>query len=64
LHSDTGVQQVFGSTSGPDSNQAWAGTHNTATATTGITVANESVGSGSSFSILNPYYALAFIQKS
>jgi microcystin-dependent protein len=37
----------------------------TATATTGITVAttNSSVGSGTSFSILNPYYALAFIQK-
>jgi microcystin-dependent protein len=33
-------------------------------ATTGITVSNASVGSGSSFSILNPYYALAFIQKS
>jgi microcystin-dependent protein len=64
LHSDTGTQQGFGSTSGPDSNQAWAGTHNTATATTGISVSNASVGSGSSFSILNPYYALAFIQKS
>jgi len=38
---------------------------NTASATTGITVAttNASVGSGSSFSILPPYYALAFIQK-
>jgi len=38
---------------------------NTTTATTGITVAttNSSVGSGTSFSILNPYYALAFIQK-
>ena len=36
------------------------------TATTGITVAttNASVGSGTSFSVLNPYYALAFIQKS
>jgi microcystin-dependent protein len=32
-------------------------------ATTGITVSNASVGSGTSFSILNPYYALAFIQK-
>jgi microcystin-dependent protein len=39
---------------------------NTGSATTGITVAttNASVGSGSSFSILPPYYALAFIQKS
>jgi hypothetical protein len=33
-------------------------------ATTGITVSNASVGSGTSFSVLNPYYALAFIQKS
>jgi microcystin-dependent protein len=34
-------------------------------ASTGITVAttNASNGSGTSFSILNPYYALAFIQK-
>jgi microcystin-dependent protein len=38
---------------------------NTTTATTGITVAttNASVGSGTSFSILNPYYALAYIMK-
>jgi len=38
---------------------------NTGTATTGITVAttNASTGSGTSFSILPPYYALAFIQK-
>ena len=64
LHSDTGSQQGFGSTSGPDSNQAWTGTHNTASATTGISVTNSSTGSGTSFSILNPYYALAYIQKS
>jgi len=63
LHSDTGSNQGFGSTSGPDSNQQWNGTHNTATATTGISVTNSSTGSGTSFSILNPYYALAFIQK-
>jgi len=39
---------------------------NTATATTGITVAttNASTGSGTSFSVLNPYYALAYIMKS
>jgi len=36
----------------------------TAAASTGISVANASNGSGTSFSILNPYYALAFIQKS
>jgi microcystin-dependent protein len=29
-----------------------------------ITTTNASAGSGTSFSILNPYYALAFIQKS
>jgi microcystin-dependent protein len=33
-------------------------------ASTGITVANSSTGSGTSFSILPTYYALAFIQKS
>ena len=37
---------------------------NTSTATTGISVTNASTGSGTSFSILPPYYALAFIQKS
>lgn len=38
---------------------------NTTTSTTGITVAttNSSTGSGTSFSILPTYYALAFIQK-
>lgn len=35
----------------------------TNTSTTGISVANASNGSGTSFNILNPYYALAFIQK-
>jgi len=41
------------------------GSINTSTATTGITVAttNASTGSGTSFSILPTYYALAFIQK-
>jgi hypothetical protein len=37
-------------------------TSTTASATTGITLAT--AGSGTSFSVLNPYYALAFIQKS
>jgi len=32
-------------------------------ATTGISVTNSSTGSGTSFSILNPYYALAYIMK-
>jgi microcystin-dependent protein len=35
----------------------------TQTATTGISVANSTIGSGTSFSILNPYYALAYIMK-
>jgi len=35
----------------------------TNTSTTGISVSNASAGSGTSFSVLNPYYALAFIQK-
>jgi len=39
-------------------------TPQSATATTGISVTNASTGSGTSFSILPPYYALAFIQKS
>jgi hypothetical protein len=39
-------------------------TANTSTATTGITVSNASTGSGTSFSVLNPYYALAYIMKS
>ena len=34
------------------------------TGTANITTTNASAGSGTSFSILNPYYALAFIQKS
>jgi len=36
-------------------------TTNTSTATTGITIS--STGGGTSFSVLNPYYALAYIQK-
>ena len=35
----------------------------TTTATTGISVTNASTGGGTSFSVLNPYYALAYIQK-
>jgi hypothetical protein len=36
---------------------------NTSAASTGITVTNSSTGSGTSFSVLNPYYALAYIMK-
>ena len=55
LHSDTGSQQGFGSTSGPDSNQAWSGTHNTASATTGISVAVSTTGSSATNANLPPY---------
>lgn len=39
---------------------------NTGSKTTGITVAttNDPTGSGTSFSVLNPYYALAYVMKS
>lgn len=65
LHSDTGSYQVWGSTSGPDSNQAWGGTHNTSSATTGVTVATSISTTGSSGTNANlpPYYALAYIMK-
>jgi microcystin-dependent protein len=61
---------VYGTASIGSTNQK-AGTATTTTTpitntvTTGITVAttNASVGSGTSFSILNPYYALAYIMK-
>ena len=55
LHSDTGTQQGFGSTSGPDSNQAWSGTHNTSSATTGISVAVSTTGSSATGANLMPY---------
>jgi len=38
-------------------------TGTTNSAVTGISVSNATAGSGTSFSVLNPYYALAFIQK-
>jgi microcystin-dependent protein len=70
-HSHVIATPVQGLTSGGASGWKGENTGNTYTtsssatntATTGITVANSSVGSGTSFSILNPYYALAFIQK-
>jgi hypothetical protein len=63
---------VTGLTSGGASGWQGANTGNSYTAsasvtnsaTTGITVSNASIGSGSSFSIIPSYYALAFIQKS
>jgi microcystin-dependent protein len=71
-HSHVIATPVIGLTSGGASGWKGENTGNnyttsasaTNTNTTGITVANASVGSGTSFSILNPYYALAFIQKS
>jgi hypothetical protein len=53
-----------GLTGNANTNTDW-GYAQTDTKTTNITVAttNASTGSGTSFSILNPYYALAFIQK-
>jgi len=37
---------------------------NTASAVTGISVSNSTVGSSTAFSVLNPYYALAYVMKS
>jgi hypothetical protein len=50
---------------GSGGGSASGGAANTGSAVTGITVATTitAAGSGTSFSILNPYYALAFIQK-
>jgi len=60
----TSGSQTPGAEQNPDDAQ---GTFNIATNsnTTGITVAttNASTGSGTSFSILNPYYALAYVMK-
>jgi hypothetical protein len=57
----------LGATSGQNASGApnFISSQNTGTSTTGITVSttNATAGSGTSFSILNPYYALAFIQK-
>jgi len=59
---DAGAAQSGSGRNGANSSPT--GTNvNTTTVTTGITVANSSTGSGTSFSILNPYYALAYIMK-
>jgi len=54
-HTDTGSNQSFGSTSGPDSNQAWSGTHSTSSATTGVSVAISTTGSSATNANLPPY---------
>jgi hypothetical protein len=67
LHTDNGAQLPFGTTSGPDSGQQWNGSHNTGSATTGITVAtsttNANAGTSGTNANLPPYYALAYIMK-
>jgi hypothetical protein len=65
-HAFTASVSNFGPRGGAGS-EYWGGSPSgstTSAASTGITVSNASVGSGTSFSVLNPYYALAFIQKS
>lgn len=49
---------------GTNTGVTYVTTSGTNSSTTGVTVSNASTGSGTSFSILNPYYALAYIQKS
>jgi len=56
-----GASAVFGARDGGATSSNTATTNS---ATTGITVSNASMGSGTSFSILNPYYALAYVMKS
>ena len=48
---------------GTNTGVTYVTTSGTNSSTTGVTVTNASNGSGTSFSILNPYYALAYIQK-
>ena len=50
--------------SGATSGFRGAGTYNTSTATTGITVANSTTGSSGTNANLPPYYALCYIMKS
>jgi hypothetical protein len=64
-HSFTASVTTYGPRGGSGS-EYWGGSPSgstTSAASTGISVTNSSTGSGTSFSILNPYYALAFIQK-
>jgi hypothetical protein len=55
LHTDTGINNVFGTTSGPDSGQTFSSTHNTGSATTGISVANSTTGSSGTNANYQPY---------
>jgi hypothetical protein len=60
-HSDNGENSTYGSTSGPDDMQLWPGSHNTSTATTGISIQN--TGSGTSFSTISPYLVVYMWQR-
>ncbi len=65
-HSFTASVSTYGPRGGSGS-EYWGASPSgstTAAASTGITVTNASTGSGTSFSVLNPYYALAYIMKS
>ena len=55
-------QSVGQDTSNP--NDQTTAVFSTQTNVTGISVSNSSVGSGTSFNVLNPYYALAYVMKS
>ena len=65
FHTDTGQQLVYGTTSGPDNGSTFNGSHNTGTATTGITASTSISTTGESGTDKNlpPYYALCFIMK-
>lgn len=60
LHTDNGSQLTYGTTSGPDSGQSWANSHNTGSATTGITVSTSigNTGSGTAITTISPYIAV------
>jgi hypothetical protein len=55
LHTDNGAQLTFGTTSGPDSGQSWNASHNTGSATTGISVAISTTGSSGTNANYQPY---------
>jgi microcystin-dependent protein len=61
-HSDNGENSFYGSTSGPDDMQLWAGSHNTGTAFTGITTTN-ATGSGTAFNTISPYLVVYMWQR-
>ena len=66
LHAQTGQTLIGGGSLNPAGGSSAFGSFNTATATTGITVATTNANAGTSGTNANlpPYYALAYIQKS